>query len=94
MPISGLVITLSADPGQAARALSLLAAHPAVLPGERTGRWLPVAVESGNDAESRALHEWVQTLPGVEFVDVVYVNYEPDDGVASSATKANHEHRS
>ena len=92
MPISGLVITLSANPADAARVTALLAAHPGVTPGEPAGRWLPVAVEARDDAESRALHDWVEALPGVEFVDVVYVNYEPDDE-PSSSTGTHDEHR-
>jgi hypothetical protein len=76
MITSGLVITLSAEANLAAQAIAQVGARPEFTPGERTDRWLPVAMESGDDAESRDLHDWLGTLPGVEYVDVVSVNFE------------------
>lgn len=76
MPVSGLVLTLSADPELSAQAISQLKARPELAPGELQDRWLPVAMETHDDAESRQLHDWLHALSGVEFVDVVYVNFE------------------
>lgn len=76
MPTSGLVLTLSPDAELAAQAVARVCARPEFTPGGRNGRWLPVAMEAGDDAQSRDLHEWLHALPGVEFVDVVYVNFD------------------
>jgi hypothetical protein len=76
MITSGLVITLSADAALAAQAVAAISARPEFMPGERNARWLPVAMEAHDDAESRNLHDWLHALPGVEYVDVVSVNFE------------------
>ena len=59
-----------------------LAEHPAFLPGTMQGAWLPVAMEAADDAECRALHDWVAAQPGVACVDVVHVSF--DETPASS----------
>lgn len=38
--------------------------------GEAFGPWLPVVVETGSPRE---LHAWLESLPGVAFVDVIFV---------------------
>ncbi|HXG48898.1 MAG TPA: hypothetical protein VNO52_14845 [Methylomirabilota bacterium] len=104
MITSGLVITLSADANLATRAVAKISARVEFTPGERNGRWLPVAMEARDDVESRGLHDWLTALPGVEFVDVVYVNFAdlergPAEGQpqharprAVAASEVNHEH--
>jgi hypothetical protein len=79
MITSGLVITLSADAALAAQAVAALSARSEFTPGERNDRWLPVAMEARDDAESRELHDWFYALPGVDYVDVVYVNFDEDE---------------
>jgi len=78
MPISGLVLTLSTDPAAAAAATAAIHERPELTPGAARDRWLPVALDAADDVESRAVHDWLHSLPGVEFVDVVYVNFEAD----------------
>jgi hypothetical protein len=76
MQTSGLVITLQSEPAaQAAAVASLRTRHELTL-GELTDRWLPAALETRDDAESREVHDWLMALPGVAFVDVVSVNFE------------------
>ena len=76
MITSGLVLTLSSDATLAAQAVARLTARPELTPGERNDRWVPVAMEARDDEASRDLHDWLHALPGVEFVDVVSVNFE------------------
>jgi len=78
MPTSGLVITLSADAELAAQTRAMLMVRREFTVGERNDHWLPVAMEASDDAGSRDLHDWLHSLPGVEFVDVVYVNFDDD----------------
>ena len=76
MLTSGLVVTLSSNPAKAAEAMAALQRRPEFTFGDRNDRWLPLVMETCSHAESRELHDWVQTLPGVEFVDVAYVNFD------------------
>ena len=92
MITSGLVITLLADATLAAEATAKLTARAEFTPGERQGRWLPAAMEARDEAGIRDLHDWLHALPGVEYVDVVYVNFEEDEAPAPAAIEVNHEH--
>jgi hypothetical protein len=92
MPISGLILTLNADAELAAQAVATVSTRPEFTPGERKARWLPVAMEARDDAASRDLHDWLNALPGVDFVDVVYVNFDEDEATASLTPEVNHEH--
>ena len=75
MPVSGLLLTLNADQQLAAHTMAALSARAEFMVGEQTGRWLPVAVEAADETQSQQLHDWLTTLPGVEFVDVVSVHF-------------------
>ena len=76
MIISGLLLTLSEHAPLADRAEATLRARPEFTLGDRSQRWLPAALEAEDVRASRDLHDWLATLPGVEFVDVVQVNFE------------------
>lgn len=77
MPTSGLIITLQPGAAPQASAVALLATRPELTLGAVSDRWLPAALETRDDAESREVHDWLLALPGVAFVDVVSVNFEP-----------------
>ncbi len=87
MPISGLLLTLSSDPIEAAAVTARIAEHPALLPGSASGRWLPVALEAEDDAACRVMHDWLHAQPGVAFVDVVCVNFETDSLAADAVAE-------
>lgn len=76
MITSGLVLTLSADPVLAGKAQTILRQHNGLTPGQPNQRWLPVVAESPDVAASRDLHDWLNGVPGVEFVDVVHVDFQ------------------
>lgn len=86
MITSGLVLTLNADAALAQQAVASLRTRPEFTAGERNGRWLPVALEVADDDASRAAHDWLNSLPGVEFVDVVSVDFSDDNEAPASAT--------
>ena len=93
MITSGLVLTLSGDVALADQAVASLRLRPEFTPGEGNDRWLPVALEVADDAASRAAHDWLNSLTGVEFVDVVYVDFSDDNEAPASATsEVTHEH--
>ena len=78
MIISGLLLTLSEDARLANSAEAALRARPEFTLAERSRRWLPVVIEVENVRASRDLHDWLNALPGVDFVDVVQVNFEEE----------------
>jgi hypothetical protein len=77
MPVSGLILRLSEGPAGAA-GFAALQSCPELTLGERAGCWLPAALSARDVAHSREVHDRLTTLPGVEFVDVVYVNFEEE----------------
>lgn len=79
MPISGVLVTLVEDAESRAAAIAAIEGQGAFTPGPASGRWLPVAMEASGDRECRAWHDWLMSLPGVAFVDVVAVNFEADE---------------
>lgn len=56
-----------------------IAAHPAISVATPKDRWLPLAVEARDQRESRDIHDWLLALQGVAFVDVVCVNFAPEE---------------
>jgi hypothetical protein len=88
MITSGLVLTLNADAALAEQAMTSLHTRPEFTSGERNDRWLPVALEAADDAASRAAHDWLNSLPGVDFVDVVHVNFEGEEAEGKNGGNA------
>lgn len=90
MQISGLLVTLKSDAAAAEHARAAVCALPSVEAGPGVERWLPVVVEAQTDEESRHLHHLIAALPGVEFVDVVYVHFVESDSPESDTTDFHH----
>jgi hypothetical protein len=91
MITSGIVITLNADTELARQVQATLQARPELTLGERNARWLPVALEVADVGASRDFHDWLNTVPGVDFADVVEVNFtEPD--LTLQTSEVSHEH--
>ena len=79
MITSGLVVTLSSDAALAAQATAKIAGRVEFTLAERSDRWLPVAMEARDDAQSRELHDWIGSLPGVEYLDVTSVHFHEEE---------------
>ncbi len=75
MITAGLLLRLDCNSAAAADLAHGLAQHGAFTPGVPEGPWLPVAMEAADDAECRALHDWLLTQHGVIQVDVVHVSF-------------------
>lgn len=91
MPISGLLLTLSADPTLAAGVAPALAGRDDVTVGTARERWLPLALEAPDDGGCRLAHDWLRALPGVEFVDVVSVHFDDAALPAETSSPLPHE---
>ena len=75
--LSSLVVTLADDAKLAASTITEIAAHEAVTVEKAIGAYLPVAIEA---ADARTIHQWLEELPGVRYVDVVFCSTElPED---------------
>ncbi len=68
--LSSLIFTLAADPALRERALAALRLRPGLELGELAGRWLPVALTAADPYD--AFREF-EGIPGIEFVEVVFV---------------------
>ena len=77
MPVNGLLLTLKEDEGLVSNALLEIEGRQDIELGERTGRWQPVVVESRGTKGSHEAHEWLESLPGVIMVDVVFSSVSP-----------------
>jgi hypothetical protein len=76
MPVNGLLLTLSTDPALAAAARTRIAGRPEVVLGSAQDRWQPLAADTPDVKAAHDFHEWLEALPGVEQVDVIYVGFD------------------
>ncbi len=71
--LTSLVVTLSADPEVAAPAHGEIVRHPSISAAPVEGHYLPILIE---DVDARPIHQWLESLPGVANVDVVFCSTE------------------
>ncbi len=76
MPINGLLLKLSPDSEIADAALARICQRPEASLGEVQDRWQPIAVDTPDVRAAHDFHEWLEALPGVEQVDVIYVGFD------------------
>lgn len=76
MPVNGLLVKLSMDPRLADAALARISERPEVMLGDARERWQPLVVDSPDVRTSHDFHEWLEAMPGIEHVDVIYVGFD------------------
>ena len=76
MLTNGLLLTLTRDASLADEVLRLVSERGEVVVGRIKGRCLPLAVEVADAKAAHVFHEWLESLDGVERVDVIYVGME------------------
>lgn len=69
-PLSSLVVTLSRDAELAATAERAICEHDSISAASREGIYLPILIEH---ADARPIHGWLESLAGVQHVDVAFV---------------------
>ncbi|MFT5525044.1 MAG: hypothetical protein ACI9G1_000911 [Pirellulaceae bacterium] len=74
--ISGLVLYLNRDAGLWDETLDELGGHDQIELGERVQARLPVVIDSSDGSGARDLTQWILDLPGVDHIDVTYVDLE------------------
>jgi len=92
MPVNGLLITLTEDETLSGDALLAIAEHDGIELGDRTDRWQPVVVETSGTRDSHEIHEWLEALPGVIMVDVVFSSVsDPEEAEATKVSDGSHQ---
>lgn len=76
MPVNGLLLTLSTDPVLASDARRHIADRGEVELAPLQDRWQPLAVETTDVKAAHDFHEWLESLSGVEQVEVIYVGFD------------------
>lgn len=81
--IASVVATLDVDDGTLQQVADQISGLPNVEVGEfvAASRRLPIAIDSPNPSALEELTHNLQEMPGVAFVDVVYVHFEDDVGI-------------
>ena len=76
MPVNGLLLTLSTDQELADKTRAQISLCPETTLGQANERWQPLVAETPNVKAAHDFHEWLESLPGVEQVDVIYAGFE------------------
>lgn len=71
--LSSLVVTLCDDAELAVQTVREIAAHESITVEKTAGNYLPIAIEA---ADARPIHQWLESLAGVRYVDVVFCSTE------------------
>ncbi len=80
MPVSGLVVSLCFNPQSQVKAIELMGEEPRITLGKVVGNRLPIVVDTTSDEDDRELWDWLNSLPGVDRIEVAFVGFEQDDG--------------
>ncbi len=90
MPISGLVLTLNREESNQDEALSMIKQSDQIMLGPISGQKVPAVLDTPNKDENKKSLRWLESLPGIHHIDVVYVSLEEDsDEVDKQSTFEN-----
>ena len=84
MPVAGLALTFNQDEALASDAVAQMFKRDEIQLGELDGRYMAAVLDTADSRASRELHRWIESLPGVDFVDVVYVGFDDHEGEPST----------
>lgn len=79
MHISGNIFTLSQNPELARTAMTTLEQNGPFHLGKGTGTRVPAVLEVNDPEAAQHWHDWARDVPGVEFVEVVFVQWDQFD---------------
>lgn len=79
MPVSGLLLTLDSNPARADAVLRAIGNDQHIELGVRDGRKQAAVIDASDERENRRLWTWLDNLPGVEHIDVVFISIDTDD---------------
>ncbi len=76
MPISGLVVSLTNQHDLRENAINAIREESRIEVGVVDGQRIPIVVDTSSAEEDKAIWNWLTTLPGVTFVDVVMISID------------------
>ena len=79
MPVSGLVVTFSDDKLKSDQAFVAIEINSQISIGPRKEKRMAIVLDTDSSLEDRILWDWLTALPGILFVDVVFVGFENAD---------------
>lgn len=85
MPVSGLVVSLSDEPQTRADALAVIGQEARIAMGVLEVNRLAIVLDTASTEEDCRLWDWLNSLAGVSFVDVVFVGIEQRGAPAAQA---------
>lgn len=88
MPVSGLVLVLTDDEPQQAGVLQALGCTTAIDVGRQVGNRVAVVIDTATRQEHESILEAIHRIPGVRFVEVAFVGFDPSEDEDSSAPSA------
>ena len=71
--LSSLVVSLTTDETLAANTILEISANECITAEKAANNFLPVVIEA---VDARPIHQWLESLPGVHYVDVVFCSTE------------------
>jgi len=77
MPVSGLLLTI--DPAHEDTLRAALAADRRATAGDTIGTRLVVVLDTPSKRADETAWEWLRGLPGVRWIDLVWINVDPAD---------------
>lgn len=81
MMTSGLLLSLAGDASAVEKALAELRACPVLTLGDRQGPWVTAALQTSGPEESERWHHWMEAIPGVGGVEVVFVSWDEEGDI-------------
>jgi len=78
MPVNGLMLTLTEESEGARVAVERLSEREEIELGVIEDRWLSVVVDAADQGEAKRLHSWLESVDGVEQVEVICVAFDED----------------
>jgi len=88
MPISGLAITLERDAALAEQARRALAGDERIELGPQNDNRIAATIETQSQQEDRQLRDWINALPGVTYVDIVFIHFDDDHAADESDARS------
>ncbi len=88
MPISGLRVRFTDDGDAMDRGIAALEGDRRIDIGARRDDKLAIVLETQDADEDKAAWKWINALPEVRHVDVVFISLDQDDQTPSAAIGA------
>jgi len=76
MPVSGLVLSLRDEPQLRAETLAVMGGDSRITVGVCEGNRLAIVLDTCSSEEDQRLWAWLESLPGVLFVEVAFIGFE------------------